>query len=241
MENQDLLAVGSAESNQVVYFDDVKTFGTIRAIKRFERAALIVLSILAVLGVFYRYSADVRHGIFFHVIVVGAIYFAAIVCLYLFVIGPLRIVLFPKCARDMRKAIQKFATTNKWSAWYYPYPGIIALDMDKKFLYVEGHMTDYHVFRLAPWQIIDAKIEREQTLNTTTHHSPRMTYTTSFGLGFIGGGRSTSTTKVSEAAFLEISFRETENALPERLVLPFGESRRDADDWILALQLMCRP
>lgn len=151
------------------------------------------------------------------------------------VFRPARYVRFGACVAQMRAEMIQRVTPAKERTWKAPLPAILALDTERRLLAIESPDTDYQLLTLRPDQILDVKIEREQITKTTTKYSSRLFLP---DLGIIGRGRSSSTSKTIERAFLELVFVLRQPDIPGRAVFNFGNQRREADDWLLAIRNM---
>jgi len=152
---------------------------------------------------------------------------------------PMRAVRLGTCANRMLQTAKTQIDCTKWSTWKTPVPRVIAINPSTRKLFIEGPGTDYYGLTLAPEQILEAKVEREQRIETTTRHDSRVIY--SFGspdFSVLGGGSSRSSSRVIESAYLEISYILDLDSTPHRVVFPFMGQRREADDWALAINHM---
>jgi hypothetical protein len=220
-----------------VVLDDWETRKVVGGQQRLETAILIAFALYLVASTAW----DIIHrheGIFGAVVLMVVVYFILGVVyagLRKFVFRPLRSVRYGRCARRMIDRAQSVMQPVMLEAWKHPTPGIIALDPLQRLLFVECRRSGFHSLLLRPEQIIDVKVEREQTVETVTWHGGQPIFMPFESFGFLGGGRSRSTATVFERAFLEISFVRAENVGVERVAVDFGGRRRIADDWVLAI------
>jgi hypothetical protein len=241
MESADVIIPTASQAVQIESHDDPETGNAVRSQIKIEKVSnVVLLSICIIISV-----SGFRHGIGTVLISLVATFFIIYIfggaMIGLLVFGPMRALRFGACVARMREIAGQSIDLVKCSTWKTPLPCLIAIDPAKQLLFVEGAGTDYRSLILRPHQILDAKVEREQTVETNTKQGARMVYSfgSSFSLGLIGGGRSKSTSRVIETAFLEISYVTDPNSAPARVVFPFGDQRREADDWVMAIQHMC--
>lgn len=153
------------------------------------------------------------------------------------IIKPMRAWRYGGCTKRMQQIAEKQIDYSKWSSWKAPaMPRVLAINARTSTVFIEGPDTDYYGLTLSSLQILDVKVEREQSVYTTTEHSSRSIYT--FGesnFGILGGGSSWSSSTVVESAFLEIAYILDPGGTPRRAVFPFSGQRREADDWVLAI------
>ena len=147
-----------------------------------------------------------------------------------------------RCGAYMNRILQVAKTQIDYAkgvTWKTPVPRVIAINPSIGKLFIEGPDTGYCGLTLTAAQILEAKVEREQRIETFTREDSRLIY--SFGspnLSILGGGSSRSTSKVVESAYLEISYVLDMHSTPRSVVFPFMGQRRDADDWALAINHM---
>ncbi len=240
MEETNAFVAQRASVDSPLMEQDAATAETVRSQLNRERVVTIVLMVLC--------AAAVVPSLVHEGIVAGI--FAAVVMFFMFgllhwlarvaVFQPMRLVRFGTCVNTMTELAQRHLALVKYCSWKTPLPRFIAIEPGQRALFIEGPDTDYYALVVRPHQIVETKIEREQTVQTTTKHGSRWTYGFgSSGFGFISGARSKSMSKVIETAFLEISVVLNAATPPVRVVFPFGEQRRDAEDWVLAIRHMC--
>jgi hypothetical protein len=115
--------------------------------------------------------------------------------------------------------------------WYTGAPGAFALTAGGELL-LGDRSTGYELLRLTPDQIARVSVEREVTQVTQTRHSGRSVIGgVGGGLfgGWVSGGRSTSVSRATEEAYLEIRYQLEPNGLVRVAAVPFGADRRGAD------------
>ena len=125
------------------------------------------------------------------------------------------------------------AMLHQWSA---PNPGVLALDTPHQMLYVNARSGHYQRLQLRPQDIMGVKVERESEVHTTTTHGGSLAVFSRMGIGYNFGSRSKSTSTVVERAFLEIHYQLLGAPAPAWLAVPFGEDRRAADSFAVAIQ-----
>lgn len=147
-----------------------------------------------------------------------------------------------RCGACVNRILQVAKTQidyAKGTTWKTPVPRVIAINPSIGKLFIEGPDTGYCGLTLMAAQILEAKVEREQRIETFTLEDSRLIY--SFGspnFSILGGGSSRSTSKVVESACLEISYVLDMHNTPRSVMFPFMGQRRDADDWALAINHM---
>ena len=152
------------------------------------------------------------------------------------ILKPMRAWRYGACTKRMLRLAHRQIDYTEVSAWRYPMPRVIAINPRASAVFIQGPSTDYYGLTLAPRQILEVKVEREQTIETSTHHSARSIY--NFGsssFGILGGGESWSSSSVVESAYLEIAYNDESGGMPRRAIFPFHDRRREADDWALAI------
>jgi hypothetical protein len=227
----------------IMSVDDVETHAAVVSVQNVERIVSICLFLYYAIGVvvsfyksFWLGVADLLFGAFIVFVVIAKV-------VNWIVVNPIRASKFGPCIDRMRTNAAHLMSVAKSNSWKTPLPRYLAIDPAGGTLFVEGPDTSYRGLVLRRDQILHTKVEREQTVETTTKHSGRAVYGSSFssfGVGRIGGGRSTSVSKTTETAFLEISYVPDPGSVPARVVFPFGVDRRGADDWMMAISHMCR-
>lgn len=155
------------------------------------------------------------------------------------IIGPLQAVRYKRAATTLAGQVQSLPIpTNLWRSWWTGAPGALAITRDGQVVIVD-RSTDYSHLWLGQGQIVNVSVEREATQITNTKHSGRFTLggVSRRGLfgGYTMGGRSKSTTKVVETAFLEIRYQLERNSSVYTSVIPFNANRRGADELCAAI------
>ncbi|HYB09616.1 MAG TPA: hypothetical protein VEJ16_08090 [Alphaproteobacteria bacterium] len=244
MENAEVMTRAAPGAGQISVYDDYETRNTVHSQVKLERIVKVILLIIwGSLGIaVFRESHDILNPLLGLIVAFFLIYKFGGAMISAFVFSPMRAIRFGSCFDRMRNIANRSMSLVKWQSWETPLPALIAIDPAQRILFVEGPDTGYRSLMLRPHQILDAKIEREQTVETKTKHGASLGYffgSSSFGLGLIGGSRSKSISKVIETAFLEISYLADASSVPARLVFPFGDQRREADDWVIAIRQMC--
>lgn len=148
------------------------------------------------------------------------------------ILAPMRAVRYRGVANRLAAAVQSLPTpVSQWRSWWQGAPGALAITRRGDLVIVD-RSTDYEELWLHPEQISSVSVEREATQITNTRHGGRFTLGgASGGLfgGYSFGGRSRSTTRTIETAFLEIRYQLDRNGVTYTTVIPFGEDRRAAD------------
>jgi len=240
-ENTSTAAISSADASHVDDdIDDFETRSVVSSQYKLQKNTLYAIIGIIVLYVVYvaiatkTVSAPLIAA-FLGIFVIG---FVAKAVDFLIFKG-MRLVRFGRCVSRIQECVSRYLTVSLDRVWKEPSPAVIALDSSRKILFVEGANTDFERLILTSDQIIDCKVERQQTTVTNTKHraSAAVGFAPSFvRFGLLGAGRSKSTSKTIEEAFLEITYANTPNDPPTRLVFYFGTARRDADDWALAIK-----
>ncbi|MFS3137116.1 hypothetical protein ACLRDC_17400 [Gluconacetobacter sacchari] len=134
-----------------------------------------------------------------------------------------------RLARDIQAGNQPIVQKR---IWWQDTPGALAITRQGQ-LAIMDHNTRYQRLCLRPDQIVAVGVEREVTHVTDTRHGGRFTIggLSRGGLfgGYTFGGRSRSTTRTIETAFLEIQYQLDRNGVTYITVVPFGTTRRDAE------------
>jgi len=155
------------------------------------------------------------------------------------VIGPMQTVRYKRAAATLAGQVQSLSIpTSLWRSWWIGAPGALAITRDGHVVIVD-RSTDYSQLWLGQGQIVNVSVEREATQITNTKHGGRFTFggASSGGLfgGYTTGGRSRSTTKTVETAFLEIRYQLERNGSVYTSVVPFAANRRAADELCAAI------
>lgn len=155
------------------------------------------------------------------------------------IIGPMQTVRYKRAATTLAGQVQSLPIpTNLWRSWWTGAPGALAITRNGHVVIVD-RSTDYSHLWLGQGQIVNVSVEREATQITNTKHSGRFTLggVSSGGLfgGYTTGGRSKSTTKTVETAFLEIRYQFERNGSVYTSVIPFSADRRGADELCAAI------
>jgi hypothetical protein len=186
----------------------------------------------AVLMLLSRYSWHVTGGV-----LIGGV--GALIVARLAVAIAVGLVLRPSRSLRFRSAAKKLGSRLRAAGdlscppctWYTGAPGAFALTKGGELLLAD-RSSDYELLRLRPDQIADVSVEREVTQVTQTRHSGRTVIGgvggSLFG-GWVSGGRSTSVSRESEEAYLEIRYQLEANGPVAVAVVPFGADRRAAD------------
>lgn len=148
-------------------------------------------------------------------------------------LSPMRNLRYRAVAQRLLVAVRSVPQTVSQSlSWHSGAPGALAVTQRGDLVIVD-RSTNYEELWLRPSQIVNVSVEREATHITNTKHSGRFTLggASSGGLlgGYTFGGRSRSTTRTVETAFLEIRYQLERNGIAYTTVVPFGNDRRGAD------------
>ena len=153
------------------------------------------------------------------------------------VIRPMQTARFKRAATTLASQVQSLPVpTNLWRSWWTGAPGALAITREGHVVIVD-RSTDYSQLWLGQGQIVNVSVEREATLITNTKHSGHITLGASRGFfgGYTTGGRSKSTTKTIETAFLEIRYELERNGSLYTSVITFNSDRRGADELCAAI------
>lgn len=134
-----------------------------------------------------------------------------------------------RLARDIQAGNQPIIQKR---IWWEDTPGALAITRQGQLVIMDQN-SRYRRLYLRPDQIVGVSVEREATHVTDTRHGGRFTVggLSRGGLfgGYTFGGRSRSTTRTVETAFLEIQYQLDRNGVTYITVVPFGTARRDAE------------
>lgn len=134
-----------------------------------------------------------------------------------------------RLARDIQAGNQPIIQKR---IWWEDTPGALAITRQGQLVIMDQN-SRYQRLYLRPDQIVGVSVEREATHVTDTRHGGRFTVggLSRGGLfgGYTFGGRSRSTTRTVETAFLEIQYQLDRNGVTYITVVPFGTARRDAE------------
>lgn len=218
--------------------DDVRA--TVDQMEKIARLTpLVILAVLVGLPVVSSLLSGSIGGAIFAGIVMFIIAGFAIRIVNTLVIGPMQTVRYKGAASKLAAQVQSLPVpTNLWRSWWTGAPGALAITRDGHLVIVD-RSTDYSHLWLGTGQIVNVSVEREATQITNTKHSGRFTLggVSSGGLfgGYTTGGRSRSTTKTIETAFLEIRYQLERNGSVYTSVIPFDADRRGADELCAAI------
>lgn len=125
---------------------------------------------------------------------------------------------------------------TKMAYWQDSGPNCLVVDLNNRVVFLDLAKLSYNFLFLNPHQILGAKVEREIKHETTTKESGRTSvFSTGVGLGYTFGGKTKSTTKSTETAFLELHYRLNESDAPRWVVIPFGSNRQEAESIMLTI------
>lgn len=203
---------------------------------------LVALCLLPVLGAFF--SSLFRDGIgsalasgLLALLLMAVVFLVLNRVLQALLVTPYRALQYRGALKRMQADLPglgvQLAMQHQWSA---PTPGVLALDTRQGLLYANARDTDYQRLLLRRQDILGAKVERESEVHTQTRHGGSLAVFSSAGIGYNFGSRSKSTSKVVERAFLEIHYQLPGAPAPGWLAVPFGEDRRAADSFAVAIQ-----
>jgi hypothetical protein len=195
------------------------------------RIALWTILVTAMLMLLHGYHWHVTGGVLVGVLialVVARLAAAAATT----ILGLFRRFRFGSAARKLRRmVIEAGDLTSPPCVWFTGAPGAFGLTAAGELLLVD-RSTSYELLCLRPRQIAGVAVEREVTQVTSTRHSGRSVIGGAggglFG-GWISAGRSTSVSRNSEEAFLEVHYQLEVNGIVAVAVAPFGSDRRGAD------------
>jgi len=231
--NSSLVPTIAPQSKDEVTADVVSHMG-----KLSSYAALGIAGLLAFWIITTFIKGGIGNGIF--AIVLAALLFTgALFVLNLVVLGPMAAVRYGACLKRIAADLPGLGISPsiQWT-WKSPGPGLIAIDTQRRLVFIESEGTGYHRLILEPAQVIGAKVERTTELHTQTKHSGSFSVFSRSGLGYNFGGKSKSKTSVVERAFLELHCVRSQGAAPMSLVVPFGPDRRSADSMAVAIMHM---
>lgn len=218
--------------------DDVRA--TVEQMEKIARLTpLVILAVLVGLPVVSSLLSGSVGGAIFVGFIMFIIAGFAIRIVNALVIGPMQTVRYKGAAAKLAAQVQSLpVTTNLWRSWWTGAPGALAITRDGHLVIVD-RSTDYSHLWLGTGQIVNVSVEREATQITNTKHSGRFTLggVSSGGLfgGYTTGGRSRSTTRTIETAFLEIRYQLERNGSVYTSVIPFDADRRGADELCAAI------
>ncbi|RYY09291.1 MAG: hypothetical protein EON55_18670 [Alphaproteobacteria bacterium] len=200
---------------------------------------LVILAILVGLPVVSSLLSGSIGGAIFLGLIMFVVAGFAIRIVNALVVGPMQTVRYKGAATKLAGQVQSLPVpTNLWRSWWIGAPGALAITRDGHVVIVD-RSTDYSHLWLGEGQIVNVSVEREATQITNTKHSGRFTLggVSSGGLfgGYTTGGRSRSTTKTVETAFLEIRYQLERNGSVYTSVIPFAADRRGADELCAAI------
>lgn len=155
------------------------------------------------------------------------------------ILKPMRSIRYKRAAAILAGQVQSLPKPiTLWRSWSIGAPGALAITKDGQLAIVD-RSTDYTHLWLGRDQIANVSVEREATQITNTKHGGRITLGSGSSAGFLGAytmsGRSRSTTKTIETAFLEIRYQLERNGSVYTSVVPFGTDRRAADELCAAI------
>ena len=166
------------------------------------------------------------------VILAFAVYLVTGLTRLLFLI-PLRHFLFSARNRQILEAVAPVLDIRLSKSWSGPWPAILALDPGRRAILACSAQTGHAGLLFGSGAIAAVKIETKRTVTTTTIHSP--TIVTG---DIVGGSTSESQSRIRETNWLELSCMGSDR-IPHSLVFDFGEDRRAAEDWVLAIEAAC--
>ena len=154
-----------------------------------------------------------------------------------FIYKPLRTMKFNECLQKMNGDMAALAfNPSKQFQTQEPVPSLIAVDRDNRKLYLQNVYTDYKGLILDASQILNVKVEREISMETRTTYDSSSSSPGLLGDTHHSGGKSHSSTEITEDAFLEIHYEESKGGSPVFSVIPFGTYRRTADSMLVAIE-----
>ena len=218
--------------------DDIRS-----TVDQMEKIARLTPLVILALLVGFPVVSGLLNGSIGGAIIVGIIMFIVagfvIRIVNALVIGPMQNVRYKRAATTLAGQVQGLPVpTNLWRSWWAGAPGALAITRDGHVVIVD-RSTDYSQLWLGQGQIVNVSVEREATQITNTKHSGRFTLggVSNGGLfgGYTTGGRSKSTTKTVETAFLEIRYQLERNGSVYTSVIPFSADRRGADELCAAI------
>ncbi|MCF3636108.1 hypothetical protein LU298_06285 [Komagataeibacter intermedius] len=150
-----------------------------------------------------------------------------------FVLAPFQTFRYKGAAEQLAREIQSSdQMVLQKRIWWEDTPGALAITRQGQLVIMDQN-SRYQRLYLRPDQIVGVSVEREATHVTDTRHGGRFTVggLSRGGLfgGYTFGGRSRSTTRTVETAFLEIQYQLDRNGVTYITVVPFGTARRDAE------------
>lgn len=116
---------------------------------------------------------------------------------------------------------------------------LLALDVQRRLLYINLAVLDYENLVIGANEIRDVKVERESEVHTTTTHKGGFSFAlfgSGVGAGYHADGKSHSKSVEVERAFLEIYYQRACDAAPRWVAIPFGGDRRAADSMAIAIR-----
>jgi uncharacterized membrane protein (DUF485 family) len=218
--------------------DDVRA--TVDQMEKIARLTpLVILAVLVGLPVVSSLFSGSFGGAIFGGIIMFIVAGFVIRIVNALVIRPMQTVRYKGAATKLAAQVQSLPVpTNLWRSWWTGAPGALAITRDGHLVIVD-RSTDYSHLWLGTGQIVNVSVEREATQITNTKHSGRFTLggVSSGGLfgGYTTGGRSRSTTRTIETAFLEIRYQLERNGSVYTSVIPFDADRRGADELCAAI------
>ncbi|KAE9528447.1 hypothetical protein [Testudinibacter aquarius] len=141
---------------------------------------------------------------------------------------------YTRCLKLMNEQLRESGISTTLSQQSKVPPSLFAIDTANKLLFINNQQTDYEPLVFDKAKLISAKVERESTVHTTTKHKGNVAvFGSSFGYNF--GSKSTSTSHITETAFLELQYL-TEQKTSFTLVIPYGGNRRGAEEALNTIQ-----
>ncbi|HEY0310952.1 MAG TPA: hypothetical protein VGC56_00505 [Allosphingosinicella sp.] len=149
-------------------------------------------------------------------------------------LSPCRWLRYRRAEKILRRAVTGAGARAGlvWS-WTLGSPGAAGVTARGQLL-LAGRSSAFHLLRLDPEHIVDAKVERDVTLVTETRHGG----STIIGLsgqgwmgGFTTGSRSQSVTRQDEQAWAEIHYQIERNGRVCVAIIPFGADRVGAESF----------
>ncbi|MCW2244630.1 putative membrane protein YgcG [Azospirillum fermentarium] len=210
----------------------------LRNVKIMEKiSAIVPLSIIIIIFALPTFSS-LFQGNLLLVLIGGFIMFIiaglAIKIVDKIILRPIRYVRYKSAAQILQTQMQSLPEPiSLWRSWFLIAPGVLAITRAGHVVIVD-RSTNYNHLWLAKEQIVSVSVEREATHISKTSHSGSFTFGNVSSGGFLSafttGGRSSTTTRTVETAFLEIRYQFERNGAVYTSVVPFGEDRRGADE-----------
>jgi hypothetical protein len=207
---------------------DLETLDAVRGMDKIDtwtqRTILGVAALYAVIGVAAAGGNTIN-------IVSGAILVGMAQLLFMgvraVVLTPMRTARYKTCIPRIRETLQALPGPPAMAVTWASPPGGLAISQGN--LFVTSLETQYRHLLLRRDQITSVKVERTYRAQTKGDYRRHI-------LG--SGGTYRSKTKVTTLAFLEIQYQLSPNAAVAWVSVPFGENRRDADSWVIAISRM---